>query len=155
MDKNLPYAWVSRYILKESESGDPTFHRWALLCGSAFCLLIFLQLWFLLSKVDIVRHLSTTKYRGKGQCYSNLASFWSISVSPSSYFFEADFQVVLWLLLIIRKRFIDQKLLFHMDLNKQTNKKKTFCFLHHLISVLTGVVCCQVAVLKYKLKKLT
>lgn len=43
--------------------------------------------------------------------------------SLKSYFFEAHFQVVLRLLLIIWKRFINQKLLFHVDL-KQTNKKK-------------------------------
>lgn len=42
-------------------------------------------------------------------------------ISAHSYFFEADFQVVLWLLLIILERFIDQKLLFNMDLENNKN----------------------------------
>lgn len=42
-------------------------------------------------------------------------------ISAHSYFFEADFQVVLWLLLIILERFIDQKLLFNVDLENNKN----------------------------------
>lgn len=48
--------------------------------------------------------------------------------SCSSYFFEAYFQVVLWLLLIVGERFIYQKLLLHMDLESKKNTilSKTF-----------------------------
>lgn len=42
----------------------------------------------------------------------------SLNQPLGSYFFEADFQVVLRLLLIIWKSFIDQKLLFYMDLEE-------------------------------------
>lgn len=50
-----------------------------------------------------------------------------------SYFFEAHFQVVLRLLLIIRKRFVDQKLLFHMDLENKNTYTLLFLFLTSLI----------------------
>lgn len=40
-----------------------------------------------------------------------------------AYFFEAHFQVVLRLLLIVRKRLVDKKLLFDVDLNKKKKKK--------------------------------
>lgn len=39
----------------------------------------------------------------------------------SAYFFEAHFQVVLRLLLIVRKRLVDEKLLFDVDLRRKNN----------------------------------
>jgi len=46
--------------------------------------------------------------------------------SPVSYLFEADFQVVLWLLLIVRERFVDQKLVLHVDLEYKTKILSVF-----------------------------
>lgn len=40
----------------------------------------------------------------------------------SSYFFEANFQVVLGLLLIVRERFINQKLVLDVNLKKKIIK---------------------------------
>lgn len=60
----------------------------------------------------------------------HLNSIKSLSVRLKSYFFEAHFQVVLRLLLIIRKRLVNQKLLFHMDLKQKTNSKN-FSALHY------------------------
>lgn len=58
-----PYPWVSRDVLKISEPGNPTFHSWALLGGAALCLLIFLQLWFLFSEVNVVGHLCRVEWQ--------------------------------------------------------------------------------------------
>lgn len=41
----------------------------------------------------------------------------------SSYFFEANFQVVLWLLLVVWERLINQKLVLHVDLKKEKSKE--------------------------------
>lgn len=52
------------------------------------------------------------------QLHPELICFSSSQVTVSSYFLEADFQVVLWLLLIVRERLVDQKLLFYVDLRE-------------------------------------
>lgn len=115
--KMLRHPRVSRDILKVSESGDPTFGRQAVVRCSAVRLPVFPRLWLLLSEVYVVGHLCTTKWRPKDSCHSLLTLF---DFGRFSHLFEANFQVVLRLLLIVRKRFIDEQLLFNVNLNKQS-----------------------------------
>lgn len=86
LSKAPPYSWVSRDVLKVSESGDPTPRSWTLVWGSALCLLIFLELWFLLSEVDVVGHLCRVKQPSKDSFCLNLAGFSpSLSVSALTF----------------------------------------------------------------------
>lgn len=113
------YPWVSRDVLKVSEPGNPTLHACSVLHDAALCLLIFLQLWFLFSEVDIVGHLCRADKQGSDWLHPKLLFSQSTFISGSSYFLEADFQVVLRLLLIVRERFVDQELLLHVNLDNE------------------------------------